>query len=65
MEMKLLTYEEMSAVVGVPVATLQSWVHRRTVPFVRLGKRTVRFDAAVIERWLRSRAAGPSVVVVG
>jgi excisionase family DNA binding protein len=39
--------------------TVHCWVHRRLIPFVRIGKRVVRFDPDEIERWLDSRRCVP------
>ena len=35
--------------------TLYSLIHRKQVPHIRLGPRTVRFDVAEIEQWLAER----------
>jgi len=58
----LLTYQELTLLLRVPVATIQSWVHRRSIPFIRLGRRTVRFDSDVVEAWMRARSTGPRPV---
>lgn len=39
--------------------TIHCWVHRRVIPFVRISKRVVRFDADEIERWIQSRRVAP------
>lgn len=42
-EDRLLTYAEVSAMLGVKVNTLYTWVRRNQIPVVRVGPRTVRF----------------------
>lgn len=56
---KHLTYDELSAVLGIPKATLYSMVCRAEIPHVRLGRRQVRFPVAEIEAWLRDRFVRP------
>jgi excisionase family DNA binding protein len=53
---ELLTVEEAAARLNVKV----SWLYRhvRELPFARkIGRRTLRFDARGLDRWLRVRAA--------
>jgi excisionase family DNA binding protein len=54
--MKLIPYHEAAKLLHVPVGTLYAWVHENRVPHVRLGARTVRFDVAALEAWVRARA---------
>ncbi|MBI2377530.1 MAG: helix-turn-helix domain-containing protein [Deltaproteobacteria bacterium] len=54
MASKLRTYE-LAAMLGVPPATIYSWVRRKQIPHVRLGKSLVLFDRDEIDRWLESR----------
>lgn len=55
-EEQLLTYPQMSAVLGVPKNTLFFWVATHAIPHVRLGPRTVRFRAREIREWLSQRS---------
>ncbi len=56
---KLLTYKELSRLLAVPTGTLYSLVHREKIPHIRLGRRTVRFDAEEISAWLDQQRCTP------
>lgn len=50
---RLLTPEEVSAFIGVPVATLAQWRYRKTgIPYLRIG-RLVRYSQADVESFLQ------------
>lgn len=51
-EAELLTYEEASKYLRMPTATLRSMVHRKTVPHIRIGPRSVRFRREALTAWL-------------
>ena len=51
-----MTYQDASLYLGVAVPTLQSWVCRKQVPHIRLGKRMVRFQKEALDTWLRERS---------
>ena len=57
--MDLLNYKQASEFLSVPRGTLYSWVHHRTVPFVRMSKRVIRFDKAALTRWVDAQRLGP------
>ena len=48
----LMNYRELSCWLAVPVATLEKWVHRREIPFLKAG-RHVRFDRCEVKMWLQ------------
>jgi hypothetical protein len=52
--MKLLNIVELSAELGPPVRALRTWAQHRKIPFIRVGHRTLLFDAqkvrAALER---------------
>ncbi len=48
---QLVTYEQLSECIKVPKKTLQDWVYKRQIPFVKVGKH-IRFKVSEIERWL-------------
>ena len=52
----LITYEQCSAILAIPVSTLYSMVNRRQLPFVRLSKRLVRFSRRALAEWVRERS---------
>jgi excisionase family DNA binding protein len=49
---EMLTYSEVSELLGVPVATLYSWVYMKRIPFLRLSGRTIRFRRTELNDWL-------------
>ena len=54
---RLLSAEDVSQYLGVPVTTLYRWRHLGTGPTaVRVG-RHLRYEAAAVRKWLRDRAA--------
>ena len=53
---RLMTLNEVSDLLGIPVATLYRWRHRgEGPPGYRIG-RHVRYRRAAIEEWIESRA---------
>lgn len=54
-----LDYASAARLLGVPIGTLYGLVAQRRIPHVRLGRRLVRFDRRVLERWLADRAIEP------
>lgn len=52
----MLSYADVAAVLGVQKSTLYAWVSCRQIPFVRLGKRLVRFKREAIEQWVSARS---------
>ena len=52
---RLLTVEELADYLGVPVATLYQWRHRREgPPGFRVG-RYIRYRRNDVEQWIRDR----------
>lgn len=54
---RLLTAEEVSEYLGVPVATLYRWRHLGTGPQAFRVGRHLRYDLTVIRQWLTDEAA--------
>jgi excisionase family DNA binding protein len=55
---RLLTPREVADLLRVSLDHLKGWRCSGTGPrFVRLGHRTVRYDEASVEQWLRERQA--------
>ncbi len=65
MEPKLMTYEQLCARYGFKKGTIYSLVHEGRIPHIRLGPRFVRFEAAAIDEWIKSRTVQPIVVDQG
>jgi excisionase family DNA binding protein len=55
----LLTYQQASSLLQVPVSTLYGWVHTRSIPHLRLGKRTVRFRKGELVTFLDHSVVAP------
>jgi excisionase family DNA binding protein len=53
---KLWNVEDMAARYGTTRRTIAAWVRLHHVPFVRVGKRMIRFDPETIRNWERDRA---------
>jgi excisionase family DNA binding protein len=53
----LWTVEDVSAFLGVPVATLYQWRHRRIGPRASRVGRHLRYDPADVRAWLDRQAA--------
>lgn len=62
---KLLTETEAAQRLGVSPITLRVWRHtgRGTIPFVRLGKRSIRYRAEDIERFIEASRVDPAAEV--
>jgi excisionase family DNA binding protein len=48
---RLWTVEDVAAYLGVPVATLYGWRHRRTGPKARRVGRHLRYDPSDVRAW--------------
>jgi excisionase family DNA binding protein len=52
---RLLTADEVAAILGVPRTLVYSLVRSGEMPAVRVGERYVRFRSAALVRWIESR----------
>ncbi len=52
----LITIQEMSSQLKVSVKTIYYWVHRKEIPYLKVGKH-LRFDADKVIQCFESRAA--------
>lgn len=50
----LLSYEELSQWLNVPKKTVQDWVYKREIPYVKIRKH-VRFSRSEVFRWFTER----------
>lgn len=57
--MKLANYKKAAAFLDMPLGTLYALVHQRRIPFVRFGKRMVRFDLDELQAWVDARRNAP------
>ena len=49
---RLLTYNQLEQRYGIKVATAVSMVREGRIPYVRFGRRFIRFDVQAVERWI-------------
>jgi predicted DNA-binding transcriptional regulator AlpA len=57
--LKLLTRKDVSELFQLPVSTLDYYIVTEQVPFVRLGKRNIRFCPDKLLQWLKERENVP------
>ncbi len=53
---EILTYQEASAYLRIPVNTLYWMVHENRIPHIRIGARSVRFRRSELDAWLAKNA---------
>ena len=51
---KLLTVEEITKMLGIKKSTLYSWVHAKSIPHIKIGRRCLRFRESDIKEWIAS-----------
>ena len=51
---KLLSVRDLSELLSVKQSTVYYWVHRNTIPYLKIG-RCVRFDLEQIKEWLKQK----------
>ena len=49
---RLITYKQLEKRFGIKVATAVSLVRDGRIPYVRFGRRFIRFDVEQIEQWI-------------
>jgi len=57
MNNKLLTKTELASFLGISLNTLNLWISRKKIPYLKLGKSRnspVRFSIEEIESWLKN-----------
>ncbi len=54
MASEILTIQQLSQALSVPVGTIYYWVSRREIPFVKYG-RHLRFDLAEVMQFFREK----------
>lgn len=47
----LLSTKQLAPILGVSPYTITGWVHRKKIPFIKVGGLT-RFRLSAIERWI-------------
>jgi len=55
MNEKFVDIKKLSAISGLPVRTLRTLMSRNTIPFLKLGFRTVRFEPSKVANALQRR----------
>ena len=54
---KLLTVEEITKMLGIKKSTLYSWVHAKSIPHIKIGRRCLRFRERDIIEWIDAKEA--------
>ncbi len=57
--MRYLNYAKAAEYLNLPIGTLRSMVHYRTIPHIRISKRTVTFEVTDLDAWLAARKVAP------
>ena len=57
---EMLDYRTAARLINVTLGTLYSMVARGEIPFVRLGRRLVRFPRPQLEAWIESNTVTPA-----
>lgn len=52
---RLLTIEEASEYLGISKKTLYKWVHERKIPYVKIGRKCLRFDIEKLNKWIEEK----------
>jgi excisionase family DNA binding protein len=60
---ELFTVEECAAYTRLSRFTIYTFVSKRRIPFIKLGRRTL-FDRAEIDRWIQSKSRKPKAFVL-
>ena len=56
---RLLAIDEVAEMLGVTKSPIYSWTHRNKIPYVKLGKRCLRFRESDILKWIADHACYP------
>jgi excisionase family DNA binding protein len=56
---KLLTKKDVLEMLGIKESTLYTWVHHKKIPYIKLGKRCLRFKESLILEWIADREVRP------
>lgn len=52
---KLLTVDEVAELLSVSTNSVRQMVHRRQIPFIRIGSKRLRFDQDTIVNWIEDQ----------
>ena len=57
----LLNVQECASYTRLSKFTIYTFVSKRRIPFIKLGRRTL-FDQAALDRWIQSKSRKPTAV---
>ena len=52
---QLVDKDYLSEIMGVSPRTVENWVRRREIPFIKVGRNLLRFDLDEIDAWIAER----------
>ena len=58
--MAILTRDQVCEKYQLSRGTLDYWIRGNKIPYSRLGKKVVRFDAEELDQWFKSRKYHPA-----
>jgi excisionase family DNA binding protein len=53
---RLLTPKDLAAYLQVSKAAISQWVKAGSIPYLRIGGKSIRFEPLVVLEWLRNQA---------
>jgi len=59
MEKELLTVKQVAEFLKLITLAVYKLTYRKQIPFVKIGRRTKRFDRKAIETWLENSTCNP------
>lgn len=52
---RLVKIDFLAAYLGVSKATIRKWVRDQTIPFIKVGGRSIRFSLSEINAWMEHK----------
>lgn len=62
---KWMNISEAARYIGMSKAFLRKGTRKKTVPFVRVGTKSLRFDRDALDAWLKANSSGGEVLYGG
>ena len=52
---KLMNKKEMAEILGVTVKTVDKWVSKNLIPYIKISNKCVRFNSETMEKFFKSK----------